>query len=146
MKNLRGLGEVRLKKKLDSFTLERSKNHLIGNFLRNGRLRVNQRLDMMKRGLSVLPEGRNERFWIQFQKQQTETYVYGISPVLHAQLTLLLEKFKHHLMILDKLLQNFLPPNFQHRNRLVRYQFFFIFFNQSLRVLVLTRIRQLHHF
>ena len=27
--------------KLDSFTLERSKNHLIRTFLRNGRLRVN---------------------------------------------------------------------------------------------------------
>ena len=30
-----------LKKKLDSFTLEMSKNNLIRNFLRNGRLRVN---------------------------------------------------------------------------------------------------------
>ena len=29
-------------KKLDSFTLETSKNHLIRNFLRNGRLRVNR--------------------------------------------------------------------------------------------------------
>ena len=28
-------------KKLDSFTLETSKNHLIRNFLRNGRLGVN---------------------------------------------------------------------------------------------------------
>ena len=28
-------------KKLDSFTLEMSKNHLIRSFLRNGRLRVN---------------------------------------------------------------------------------------------------------
>ena len=29
-----------LKKKLDSFTLETSKNHLIRNFLHNGRVRV----------------------------------------------------------------------------------------------------------
>ena len=29
-------------KKLDSFTLEKSKNHLIHSFLRNGRLRVNR--------------------------------------------------------------------------------------------------------
>ena len=29
-------------KKLDSFTLETSKNHLIRNFLRNGRLRFNR--------------------------------------------------------------------------------------------------------
>ena len=40
IKNLRGVSEVRLKK-LDSFTLEASKNLLISNFLRNGRLRVN---------------------------------------------------------------------------------------------------------
>ena len=40
IKNLRGVSKVRLKK-LDSFTLETSKNHLIRNFLRNGRLRVN---------------------------------------------------------------------------------------------------------
>ena len=36
-----GSGEVRFKKKLDSFTLETSKTHLIRSFLRNGRLRVN---------------------------------------------------------------------------------------------------------
>ena len=42
IKNLkRGVSEVRFKKKLDSFTLETSKNHLIRNFLRNGRPRVN---------------------------------------------------------------------------------------------------------
>ena len=40
IKNLRG-GSVRSDlKKLDSFTLETSKNHLIRNFLRNERLRV----------------------------------------------------------------------------------------------------------
>ena len=39
IKNLRGVSEVRFKK-LDFFTLETSKNHLIHNFLRNGRLRV----------------------------------------------------------------------------------------------------------
>ena len=39
IKNLRGVSEVQLKK-LDSFTLETSKNHLIRNFLRNGRVRV----------------------------------------------------------------------------------------------------------
>ena len=39
IKNLRGVSEVRLKK-LDSFTLETSKNHLIRNFLRNGRVGV----------------------------------------------------------------------------------------------------------
>ena len=31
-------------KKLDSFTSEASKNHLIRNFLRNGRLRVNKKI------------------------------------------------------------------------------------------------------
>ena len=41
IKNLRGVSEVRLKKKLDSLILETPKNHLIRNFLRNGRLRVN---------------------------------------------------------------------------------------------------------
>ena len=40
IKNLMGVSEVRFKK-LDSFTLETSKNYLIRNFLRNGRLRVN---------------------------------------------------------------------------------------------------------
>ena len=40
IKNQRGVSEVRLKK-IDSFTLEMSKYHLIRNFLRNGRLRVN---------------------------------------------------------------------------------------------------------
>ena len=40
IKNQREVSEVRLKK-LDSFTLETSKNLLISNFLRNGRLRVN---------------------------------------------------------------------------------------------------------
>ena len=40
IKNLRGeVSEVRFKK-LDSFSLETSKIHLIRNFLRNGRLRV----------------------------------------------------------------------------------------------------------
>ena len=41
IKNLRGGSEVRFKKKLDSFTLETSKNQLIRKFLCNGRLRVN---------------------------------------------------------------------------------------------------------
>ena len=40
IKNLRGVSEVRLKK-LEFFTLETLKNHLIQNFLRNGRMRVN---------------------------------------------------------------------------------------------------------
>ena len=40
IKNLIGVSEVRLKK-LDSITLEMSKNHLIRTFLRNGHLRVN---------------------------------------------------------------------------------------------------------
>ena len=41
-KNLRG-GSVKSDfKKLDSFTLEMSKNHLIRNVLRNGRLRFNK--------------------------------------------------------------------------------------------------------
>ena len=33
-----------IKKKLDSFTLETSKNQLIRNFLRNGRLRANMKI------------------------------------------------------------------------------------------------------
>ena len=41
IENLRGVSEVRFRKKLDSFTLETSKIQLIRNFLRNGRLRVN---------------------------------------------------------------------------------------------------------
>ena len=41
IKNLRGVSEVRFKKKLDFFTLETSKTHLIRNFLRNGRLSFN---------------------------------------------------------------------------------------------------------
>ena len=45
-KNLMGASEsggqwVRFKKKRDSFTFETLKNHLIRNFLRNGRVRVN---------------------------------------------------------------------------------------------------------
>ena len=39
IKNLSGVSEVRLKK-IDSFTLETSKNYIIRNILRNGRLRV----------------------------------------------------------------------------------------------------------
>ena len=39
IKNLRRVSEVRFKK-LDTFTLETSKNHLIRNFLRNGRVRI----------------------------------------------------------------------------------------------------------
>ena len=39
-----GVSEVRFKKKLDSFNLETSKNHLIRNFQRNGRVRVKQPL------------------------------------------------------------------------------------------------------
>ena len=41
IKNLMGVSEVRFKKKLDSFTLETSKNNLIRIFLRKGSLRVN---------------------------------------------------------------------------------------------------------
>ena len=37
-----------LKKKLDFFTLETSKNHLIRNFLRNGRVRVNVKVSVEK--------------------------------------------------------------------------------------------------
>ena len=43
IKNLRGSVRSDLTK-LDYFTLEMSKNHLIRNFLRNGRLRVKFRL------------------------------------------------------------------------------------------------------
>ena len=44
IKNLRG--SVRSDdKKIDSFTLETSKNHLIRNFLRNGRLRVKSQVN-----------------------------------------------------------------------------------------------------
>ena len=44
IKNLRGVSYVRFKK-LDSFTLETSENHLIRIFLRNGRLRVKLNLE-----------------------------------------------------------------------------------------------------
>ena len=40
IENLRGAVRSDLEK-LDSFTLETSKNHLIHNFLRNGRVKVN---------------------------------------------------------------------------------------------------------
>ena len=40
IKNLSGGQWGPIEKKLDSFTLETSKNHLIRNFLRNERLRV----------------------------------------------------------------------------------------------------------
>ena len=43
IKNMQGVSEVRFKK-LDSFTLETSKNHLIRKFLRNGRVRVNYKM------------------------------------------------------------------------------------------------------
>ena len=36
-----GVSEVKFKNKLDSYTLETSKNYLIHNYLRNGRVRVN---------------------------------------------------------------------------------------------------------
>ena len=39
IKNLRGVSEVQFKK-LDPFTSETSKNHLIRNFLRNGQLKT----------------------------------------------------------------------------------------------------------
>ena len=42
IKNLRGGGYQLDFKKLDSFTLETSKNHLIRNFLRIRRVRVNK--------------------------------------------------------------------------------------------------------
>ena len=47
-------------KKLDSFTLETSKNHLIRNFLRNGRLRV--KISALKGGNTVRPECRPGNF------------------------------------------------------------------------------------
>ena len=58
IKNLMWASEVRLKK-LDSFTLETSKNYLIRNFLCNGRLRVKNRYNegyykTPQHGLSVL--------------------------------------------------------------------------------------------
>ena len=54
-----GRGSVRSDlKKLDLFTLETSKNHLIRNFLRNGRVRVNEYYrtleNIAKRGITVI--------------------------------------------------------------------------------------------
>ena len=51
-KILRGVRRSDLKK-LDSFTLEMPKNHLIRSFLRNGRLRVNQILNIKCRRLAA---------------------------------------------------------------------------------------------
>ena len=51
-------------KKLDSFTLEMSKNHLIRTFLRNGRLRVkknNTKKNFQK--LILVPNKKIERSW-----------------------------------------------------------------------------------
>ena len=55
IKNLRGQwGPV---KKIDFFAMETSKNHLIRNFLRNGRLRVNP--VMLQKNAQRTPEGSN---------------------------------------------------------------------------------------
>ena len=57
IKNLMlGVIEVRFKKKLDSFTLKMSKNHLIRNFLRNGRLGVKEKKISQKFWLKFLAE------------------------------------------------------------------------------------------
>ena len=45
-KNQRGVSEVRFIKKLDSFTLETSEDHLIRNFLRNRHVRVKISLEI----------------------------------------------------------------------------------------------------
>ena len=52
IKNLRGSVRSDLKN-LDSFTLETSKNHLIRNFLHNGRLRVNIKHILCAESVSV---------------------------------------------------------------------------------------------
>ena len=46
IKNLMGVSEVRLKK-IDSFPLETSKNHVIRNFLHNERLGVKKNLKIV---------------------------------------------------------------------------------------------------
>ena len=51
-----GVSEVRLKK-LDSFTFGTSKNHLIRNFLRNGRLRVNPGDEIPEKKRRILNPG-----------------------------------------------------------------------------------------
>ena len=63
-----GGGLVRFSlKKLDSFTLETSKNHLIRNFLRNGRVMVNDQ----KINLVLLRDFLNSEINKQIQKTRT---------------------------------------------------------------------------
>ena len=66
IKNLRGVSEVRFKK-LDSFTLETSKNNLIRNFLRNGRLRV--------KSLEIFNDIEDKRSFLNAQLEQVRIYV-----------------------------------------------------------------------
>ena len=73
IKNLRGVSEVRFKKN-DSFTLETSKNHLIRNFLRNGRLRVKNLIVVFFVSSLTILKLRNERnstgYWLGFKKSE----------------------------------------------------------------------------
>ena len=70
IKNLRGVSEVRFKKKLHSFNLETSKNHLIRNFLRNRRLRVKLLRAENRRALKI--RSRNCRIGLKNYKKSED--------------------------------------------------------------------------
>ena len=75
IKNLRGVSEVRFKK-LDSFTLETSKNHLIRNFLRNGRLMVNIKT-CVTHAVSPRDDARYYSFPFEFEFEHSENTKSG---------------------------------------------------------------------
>ena len=99
IKNQRGVSEVRFYKKLDSFTFETSKNHLIRNFLLNERVRVNEswlivRLNHLRR---------NQRYNSQklFLKQWKLYLIYNILKSFFAYRNFVLHIFKAHSLILS---------------------------------------------
>ena len=74
IKNLRGVSVVRVKK-LDSFSLETSKNHQIRNFLQNERLRVNLRIFHLikkkKHSIACFFSNKKLFYWMNFRFLET---------------------------------------------------------------------------
>ena len=70
-------------KKLDSFTLELSKNHLIRTFLRNGRLRVKATavflyFSIIKAFMSAGPEHKAAKVALEVDVPKVETFVLNL--------------------------------------------------------------------
>ena len=61
-------------KKLDSFTLEMSKNHLIHTFLRNGRLRVNPQKPA-KNGIKIAKQVKKGCLSLNFMKFHNISFI-----------------------------------------------------------------------